>query len=150
MQSGISNNINLRGLLLGGIIIGVLGILDDITTAQAAATEEIFKANRRLGFSELYSRAFSVGREHITSLVNTLVLAYAGASLPLFLLFTLHIQPWWVTLNSETIAEEIVRTLVGSMTLTLAVPITTGLAAYYYTKTKHVRFNDESSAHHHH
>lgn len=149
VQSGISNNINLRGLLLGGIIIGVLGILDDITTAQAAATEEIFKANRKLSFAELYKRSFSVGREHITSLVNTLVLAYAGASLPLFLLFTLNLQPWWVTLNSEMIAEEIIRTLVGSMTLTLAVPITTGLAAYYYTKTKHISFDDNTRSYGH-
>jgi len=136
VQSGISSTINLRGLLLGGIIIGVLGILDDITTAQSAAVEEIFRANRTLSFTQLYARGFSVGREHITSLVNTLVLAYAGASLPLFLLFTLNIQPWWVTLNSESIAEEIIRTLVGSTALALAVPITTGLAAYYYTKQR--------------
>lgn len=134
VQTGLPTTVDLQGLLLGGIIIGVLGILDDITTAQTAAVEEIHKANRTFGFRELYRRAFSVGKEHITSLVNTLVLAYAGASLPLFLLFTLRLQPWWVTLNSEFIAEEIIRTLVGSMTLTLAVPITTALAAYIYTK----------------
>src|SRR5690606_24963107 len=87
--------INLRGLLLAGIIIGALGVLDDITTAQAAAVEEIHKANRKLGFQEIYSRGMSVGKEHITSLVNTLALAYAGASLPTLLLFTVYPQPIW-------------------------------------------------------
>ncbi len=135
-QTGLPTTVDLQGLLLGGIIIGVLGILDDITTAQTAAVEELHRANRTFGFRELYRRAFSVGKEHITSLVNTLVLAYAGASLPLFLLFTLRLQPWWVMLNSEFISEEIVRTLVGSMTLTLAVPITTAIAAYAYTKKR--------------
>jgi uncharacterized membrane protein len=136
VQSGVSGNINLQGLLLGGIIIGVLGILDDVTTAQTAAVEEIYKADPTVTRRELYKRSFSVGREHITSLVNTLVLAYAGASLPLFLLFTLHLQPWWVTLNSAFIAEEVIRTLVGSTALTLAVPITTALATYSYIKRK--------------
>lgn len=137
VQSAITSGINLRGLLLGGIIIGVLGILDDITTAQTAAVEEIYRAaNGKLSFKELYTRSFSVGREHITSLVNTLVLAYAGASLPLLLLFTLNLQPLWVTLNSEFIAEEFIRTLVGSVTLVAAVPITTFLAASLLTRKK--------------
>lgn len=121
--------INLRGLLLGGIIIGALGVLDDITTAQTAAVDEIHKANPTLSTKELYRRGLSVGKEHISSLVNTLVLAYAGASLPLFLLFSLNEQPWWVVLNSEHIAEEVIRTLVGSSTLVLAVPIATYFAA---------------------
>jgi len=131
-------SVNLRGLLLGGIILGALGVLDDITTAQAAAVDEISKANPSLSRRELYRRGLSVGQEHITSLVNTLVLAYAGASLPLFLLFTLNTdQPFWVTINSEFLAEEIVRTLVGSVTLILAVPITTGLAARLLGHTHH-------------
>ncbi|HYC80108.1 MAG TPA: YibE/F family protein, partial [Candidatus Binatia bacterium] len=128
--------LNLRGLLLGGIILGVLGVLDDITTAQSAAVYEIRRANPALPFKELYSRGLSIGREHISSLVNTLFLAYAGASLPLFLFFTAgdHPQPFWVTLNSEFIAEELIRTLVGSVALMLAVPITTFLAAYYFSR----------------
>ena len=126
-------NLNLKGLLLGGIIIGALGILDDVTTAQAAVVEEIHKANLSLSFKELYKRAYSVGEEHIASMINTLALAYIGASFPMFLLFHLNkTQPLWVILNSESMVEEIVRTLVGSSALLLAVPISTFLAAYYF------------------
>lgn len=121
--------INLAGLLLGGLVIGTLGVLDDITTAQAAAVEEIHKANTKLSARDLFTRGGSVGREHIISLVNTLVLAYVGTSLPLILLFSIFPQPLWVTLNSEVVMEEIVRMLVGSSALILAVPITTALAA---------------------
>ena len=128
-------NLNLKGLLLGGIIIGALGILDDVTTAQAAVVEEIHKANLSLSSKELYKRAYSVGEEHIASMINTLALAYVGASFPMFLLFHLNkSQPLWVILNSESMVEEIVRTLVGSSALLLAVPISTFLAAYYFGK----------------
>lgn len=135
LQLNTAESINPRGLLLGGIIIGVLGVLDDITTSQAAVVEELQRANPQLTFSELYRRAISVGREHIAALVNTLALAYAGASLPLFLLFTVAVpKPLWVTLNSEIIAEELVRALIGSMTLMAAVPITTTLAVLVFGK----------------
>lgn len=131
LQLAPLGDLNLRGLLLGGIILGALGVLDDITTGQAAAVDEIGRADPSLPPRELVARGLSVGREHIAALVNTLVLAYAGASLPLFLLFSLgQDQPLWVTLNSEFIAEEVIRTLVGSVALILAVPITTTLAAY--------------------
>lgn len=128
--------INLEGLLLGGILIGVLGVLDDVTTGQTAAVEEIAAASdQTLGLSELYKRGLSVGREHIASLINTLVLAYVGASFPLLLLYsTQRLQPLWVILNSNFIAEEIVRTLVGSATLVIAVPLTTLLAAWVYSR----------------
>jgi len=131
LASGSTASINLRGVLLAGIIIGIMGVLDDITTAQTAAVDEIHKANPSLRGKELYLRGLSVGKEHIASLVNTLMLAYAGASLPLFLLFNLNAtsQPLWMMLNSEMIAEEIVRTLVGSTILVLAVPISTFIAA---------------------
>lgn len=128
--------INLQGLLLGGLIIGTLGVLDDVTTAQAAAVDEIHKANHRFGLKELYKRGASVGKEHIVSLVNTLVLAYTGASFPLLLLFHIYTQPLWLTLNSEIMVEELVRMLVGSIALIFAVPITTMLAAYVYTRKK--------------
>lgn len=133
LQTTGLENLNPKGILLGGIIIGALGILDDITTAQTAAVDEIRKANPAFSLKELYRRGLSVGKEHIASLVNTLVLAYAGASMPLFILFSINpnSQPFWVTLNSEFIAEEIIRTLVGSVTLVLAVPIATFLAAYF-------------------
>lgn len=130
LQLAPVEQLNLRGLLLGGIILGALGVLDDITTAQAAAVDELRKANPALSVRELYRRGLSVGTEHITSLVNTLFLAYAGAALPLFILFTIYNEtPLWVALNSEFVAEEIVRTLVGSIALILAVPITTAATA---------------------
>ncbi len=136
VQLSPGGSINLKGLLLGGIIIGALGVLDDITTAQTAAVDEIHKANPALSARELYRRGISVGKEHISSLVNTLLLAYAGASLPLFMLFSLNEQPWWVVLNSEYIAEEVIRTLVGSSTLVLAVPIATFFAAKLLVRKK--------------
>lgn len=133
LQTGPLEGINFRGLLLGGILIGTLGVLDDITTAQVASIAEIAHHNPRLCFQQLFLSGSRIGREHIASLINTLALAYAGASLPLLLLFqTNDSWPFWVTLNSEFLAEEIVRTLIGSATLLLAVPISTWLAAYYF------------------
>lgn len=140
LQFSSAEPINLQGLLLGGIIIGMLGVLDDVTTAQAATVEEIHHADPTLPFRELYRRGISVGREHITSLVNTLILAYTGAALPLLLLFSIYETPFWVTLNSEIVMEEIVRMIAGSMALILAVPLTTWLAAWWYGRsTDHIR-----------
>lgn len=131
------DNLNMQGLLIGGMIIGALGILDDVTTAQTAAVEEIYNANPRVHFKNLYKSSLSVGKEHIVSLVNTLALAYAGAALPMFLLFAIqNDQPFWVVMSSEFIAEEVVRTLVGSITLVAAVPISTVLAAGFFTKRR--------------
>ena len=132
---GFKSNIDVRGLFLGGVMIGVLGVLDDIAIGQTTAIQEIKKANAKLGFSELYRRGIRIGREHILSLVNTLVLAYAGVSLPLLLIFKNQLfQPMWVLFNSDIIAEEIVRTLVGSSALIFAIPITTALAAYFFSR----------------
>lgn len=131
LQLGPLQSVNLRGLLLGGIVIGTLGVLDDVTTAQTAAVDELHKANPRMPRSQLHAAALSIGREHIASLINTLALAYAGASLPLLLLFTLNTTtPWWVILNGEFLAEEIIRTLIGSATLLLAVPVSTHIAVW--------------------
>lgn len=124
-----ADQINLEGLLLGGIIIGTLGVLDDVTITQASAVWELRAANPSFGFAELYRSAIRIGRDHIASTVNTLVLAYAGASLPLLLLFTVSQRPLVDVLNSEVVAEEIVRTLVGSIGLVASVPVTTALAA---------------------
>jgi uncharacterized membrane protein len=134
LQVGPLGMLNLKGLLLGGILIGTLGVLDDITTSQCAAVDEISKANKELGFKELYRRGLNVGHEHIASLVNTLFLAYAGSSLPLFLLLMQNTSgvPLWMTLNSEQFVEEIVRTVVGSIALILGVPISTLLAAWFF------------------
>lgn len=137
LQLNTTTPIDLKGLLLGGIMLGALGVLDDITTSQTAAVEEIHNANKSLSFSELFRRGLSVGREHIASLINTLFLAYAGASFPLLLLLsTANNEPLWVTLNHEYMVEEIVRTLAGSVALIVAVPFTTWLAAYVFTKRK--------------
>ena len=135
---------------LGGIIIGALGVLDDITTAQTATIDELSKANHTLSQRELFTRGMSVGKEHVASLINTLALAYAGASLPILLLFYTNTDtPAWVTVNSEFIAEEIVRTLVGSMALLLAVPISSFLAAHAFAFGKHTNSNSHPHSHGH-
>ena len=124
--------VNLRGLLLGGMIIGALGVMDDVTISQASAVTELREANPGLAPLEIFRRAMNIGRDHIASTVNTLVLAYVGASLPLLLLFSIYPQPFGQVLNREFIAEEVVRTLVGSLGLISAVPITTFLASMVF------------------
>jgi uncharacterized membrane protein len=131
------SGVNLRGLLLGGIIIGSLGVLDDVTVTQASAVWEIHQANPAYGFSRLYAAGLRIGRDHIASTVNTLVMAYAGASLPLLVLFTLSSRNIGDVLSSEIVAQEIVRTLVGSIGLVSAVPITTALAAFVADRSLH-------------
>lgn len=122
---------SMRGLLLGGIMIGALGVIDDITVTQAAIVFELKKANQKLSVKQLYQRGLRVGQDHIASMTNTLVLAYTGASLPLFLLFySSQVVPGWVAINSEIIVEEVVSTLIGSLGLIASVPIATILAAY--------------------
>ncbi len=133
LQRGVLENLDLRGLFLGGVMLGTLGVLDDITTAQVAAVEQIKKANYNLKFTELFKRSYSIGKEHIAGLVNTLAFAYIGSSFALILLFSFNnSNPWWYILNSEFIATEIVQSLVGSIALVLAVPITTFLACKIY------------------
>lgn len=129
--------VNLQGLLLASIIIGTLGVLDDVTVTQASAVWELHRANPALRIRELYRSAIRIGRDHIASTVNTLVLAYAGASLPLLILFSISNRGLGQVLNTETVAEEVVRTLVGSIGLVASVPITTGLAALVVTSGAH-------------
>ena len=124
----LGSGINLRGLVLGGIIVGSLGVLDDICVGQASAVFELVNANRDLDWRALFRSSLNIGRDHIAAMVNTLLLAYVGASMPLMLVFTIYQEPIWQRVNREPIAEEIVRTLVGSLGLILAVPIT-GLIA---------------------
>jgi uncharacterized membrane protein len=124
-----AQQVNVKGLLLGGIIIGTLGVLDDVTITQSSAVWELHLANRAYGTRELYRAAVRIGRDHIASTVNTLVLAYAGASLPLLIVFNLSSRPLGEVLTTEVISEEIVRTLVGSIGLVASVPITTALTA---------------------
>lgn len=124
-------SIDATGLLLSAVIIGSLGVLDDVTVAQTSAVFELRRANRRLGRVDLYHRAMNIGRDHIASTVNTLVLAYAGVSLPLLIVLATQSEPLTVLVNREFLATEIVRTVVGSIGIVAAVPITTALAAVF-------------------
>ena len=119
-----------RGLLLAGIIIGTLGALDDIAIGQSSTIFELSKANPSLTWQELFKHGMTVGRDHIAAMVNTLLLAYVGAALPLVLMFSVFTESLGVTVNREIIAEEIVRTLVGSLGLLAGVPLTSLIAAY--------------------
>jgi uncharacterized membrane protein len=136
LQVAKQGAMNIKGLLLAGIIIGVLGVLDDITISQAAIVQQLKEANPRISSTELFSRAMNVGQDHIASMVNTLVLVYTGAALPLLLLFIDNPHPFSEVINYEIIAEEVVRTLVGSIGLIAAVPITTVLAISLMSKRK--------------
>lgn len=129
-------DINLSSLLLGGAIIGSLGALDDVTVTQVATVAELRHRNEKLTVPELIASGIRVGREHIASAVNTLLLAYAGASMPLLLVFAASDQPLGVVANSEIVALEIVRTLCGSIGLVAAVPVTTIMAAVLVGTTK--------------
>ncbi len=142
--------LDFAGLLLGSIIIGILGILDDVSITQASVVQELKAANAALGTRELYTRAIRVGRDHVGSLVNTLALAYVGVSLPLVLFFARAEGSVALTLNQEIIAAELVRIIIGSIGLVLAVPLTTFIAAWYYGTQDHVHLDDEPHAHHHH
>jgi uncharacterized membrane protein len=127
----VAGSLNPRGLLLAGILIGAVGVLDDLTISQASAVFELSQANSTMGVRELYRRAMNIGRDHIASTVNTLVLAYVGAALPLLLLFAVYPQPFGQIVNREFVAEEVVQTLVGSLGLVAAVPLTTLLACLF-------------------
>ncbi|MGW1053422.1 YibE/F family protein [Streptomyces sp. NPDC002521] len=126
---GLYPSIDMSGLLLAGVIIGSLGVLDDVTVTQTSAVWELHEANPSMGWRGLYRAGIRIGRDHIASVVNTLVLAYAGAALPLLLLFSIAQSGVGTVANSELVAEEIVRTLVGSIGLVASVPVTTALAA---------------------
>ena len=126
--------INFSGLLLAGIIIGTLGVLDDVVISQIEAVQQIKFANPTLSKLKVFNMAFKIGNAHLGAVVNTLFLAYAGASLPLLLLFSVDIPPLLTfrqVINNEMLATEIVRTLVGSIGLALAIPLTTVLATYF-------------------
>ncbi|MEX0667358.1 MAG: YibE/F family protein, partial [Acidimicrobiia bacterium] len=125
----VIGDFDLRGLLLAGIVLGALGALDDVTVTQASAVWEVAAANEALDHHQLIAAGLRVGRDHVASSVNTLLLAYAGAAMPLMLLFGLSGQRLGIVANSEVVAVEIVRPLVGSVGLVAAVPITTWLAA---------------------
>lgn len=136
VQSIVNTKIDLRSLLLAGMIIGLLGILDDVTVSQAAIVEKLRTTGKDLDFRSTFLHAMDVGKDHIASLVNTLVLVYAGASLPLFLLFSRSGLSVEEAISTEVVATEIIRTLVGSVGLVAAVPLTTLLACIVFYKQK--------------
>lgn len=155
LQIERSGSIDIKGLLLAGIIIGTLGILDDVTIGQASVVEQIKRTNPATGFVRLFQRGMKVGQDHISSMVNTLVLVYAGSSLPLLLLFFGSNKGFVEILEFELVAEEIVKMLVGSIGLIFAAPLATVLAAYVFSKTKledsSAKTNDahQHGGHHH-
>lgn len=132
LQVGTMHPINPQGLFLGSILIGTLGALNDITTTQAITMFTLVKENPKQKFPELFKKGMIIGKEHIASLINTLVLAYAGSSLAVFVFFELNPAqlPWWVILNNESTMEELIKSIIGSSGLILAVPITTSLATW--------------------
>ncbi|MBY3552859.1 YibE/F family protein [Modestobacter lapidis] len=121
--------LDFTGLVLAGIVVAGLGVLNDVTITQASAIWQLSEASPQMGWRELYSRGMAVGRDHIASTVYTIVFAYAGAALPLLLLFELYQRPAWTVLTGEALGTEVIRTLVGAIALVLAVPVTTAVGA---------------------
>jgi uncharacterized membrane protein len=140
--------LDLRGLLIAGIVIGALGVLDDVTVSQVSTVAALRRADPDMGPRRLYREATRVGRDHVASTVNTLVLAYAGASLPLLLFFAQGDTPVARIITGELVATEVVRMLVGSIGLVLSVPATTALAAVILTHTTDLP-DDDGHGHHH-
>jgi uncharacterized membrane protein len=139
---------NLRDLLLAGIIIGTMGVMDDVTVSQTSIVFQLYDLKKKITFGELFARSIKVGKDHISSMVNTLVLVYTGVSMPLLLLFMNNPRPFEELLSYELVATEIVRMLVGSIGLIIAVPITTALACYVVTKYQ-IKSKDEAELHQH-
>lgn len=135
LQVERQGTIDIRGLLIAGIIIGTLGILDDVTIGQASTVEQLKLANPKIKTLDLFKQGMKVGQDHVSSMVNTLVLVYAGSALPLLLLFFDDQRNFLDIIEFELIAEEIVRMLVGSIGLVLVAPLATIMAAYLFTHT---------------
>jgi uncharacterized membrane protein len=129
LLSTTTSGVSLHGLLLAGMVVAALGVLCDLTVSQASTVIALRRANPTLGVGGLFRGALDVGHDHIAATVNTLVFAYAGASLPVLLIFSVGGTTFTDAINSEAVAEEVVATLIGSIGLILSMPITTGLAA---------------------
>jgi uncharacterized membrane protein len=145
------SDISISGLLVAGIIIGALGVLDDVTISQASTVMALRAADPGQSFRRLYGRAIEVGRDHVSATVNTLVLAYVGSSLPVLLIFGSGQLGLVDAVNLEIVAKEIVATLVGSIGLIAAVPITTALAVLLADRLSQEELQEAAeSGHHHH
>jgi uncharacterized membrane protein len=143
---GTTSSLSLEGLVLAGIVIGALGVLDDVTVSQASTVLALHRTDPQLGLRTLIARALAVGRDHLGATVNTLALAYAGASLPLLLVFQARDAAAVDAINSEPVAAAIAAAIVGSIGLILAVPLTTMLAAVLARAVPAEQLPDE---HHH-
>jgi uncharacterized membrane protein len=128
---GYDPTLNFSGLVLAGIVVAGLGVLNDVTITQASAIWQLHEVSPQMSWRELYSRGMAVGRDHIASTVYTIVFAYAGAALPLLLLFEVYTTPAWTLVTSSAVAEELIRTMVGAIALVLAVPVTTAAGAFF-------------------
>ena len=129
LLAGVEGRLSLQGLVVAGMVIGALGVLDDVTVSQASTVLALRRANPALGFRRLLGEALAVGRDHLGATINTLVLAYAGAALPVLLIFNTEGTPFGDAVSREPVAEQIVAMLVGSIGLIAAVPLTTAIAA---------------------
>ncbi len=138
LNIGTAGMLDMRGLLLGAIIIGMIGVLDDIAITQASAVREISKAGKDLSKKEIFAHSLRVGKDHMGASINTLALAYTGASLPLLLLFSMSVTPWEVIVSREVFATEVVRTIGGSFGLLLAMPLTTLFAVFFLKKEEEI------------
>jgi uncharacterized membrane protein len=141
--------LSIQGLLVAGMVIGALGVLDDVTVSQSSTVMALQRANPRQSFGHLFNAGLSVGRDHIAATVNTLVLAYVGAALPVLLVFSVGRVPFGTAVNSEAVAEAIVATLVGSIGLIAAVPLTTALAALASQRLSPADLDTHATAHAH-
>jgi uncharacterized membrane protein len=146
LQTLIGVDVDVGGLLMAGLIFAALGVLDDVTISQAATVHELHGVDPSVGRGTLFGRAMNVGRSHISATVNTLVLAYVGASLPLLLLLAAGRQPPLAILSGEVIAVEIVRAVVGSIGIVAAVPLTTAIGVLLVTRTRAGRIADDALA----
>jgi uncharacterized membrane protein len=143
LRAATTGGLSVQGLFLAGMVIGALGVLDDTTVTQSSTVMALRKANPSLGYADLFKAAIQVGHDHIAATVNTLVLAYAGAALPVLLIFSLGDVSFSDAVNNEAVAGEIVAMLVGSIGLIAAVPVTTALAALLATRLDPRELPDE-------
>jgi len=121
-------NFDFQGLLIASIIIGIFGSIDDMTISQVSMVEKIISANPKLPAKEIYQKAIAVGKDHANSIINTLILVYTSASLPLLLLFSVSNKNFLEVLNYEIISVEIIRILIATICIIITIPVTTYLA----------------------
>ena len=145
--SGIATQVDLSGLLLAGLVIGALGVIDDVTVTQTWAVWELADVDPDAGARSLFTRAMRIGRSHAASTVNTLVLAYVGATLPLMLVFSALSLPFGIAVSQEVVAQEVVRGLVGGLGILAAVPVTTAIAALVAARLVRERTGASEPAH---